>query len=514
LRLALGAGRKRLAQQFVTEAFVLSLSGALLGVLAAVAGVRLLVALEPGNLPRLAEVTVNTQVLLFALGVSAVTALALGAIGAWQSTRRDLRDALASAQRTLAGSGGYKLRSTLVVAQMALTVVLLVGAGLLGRSFLSLLRVDPGYRTERMVVLDVSLPFPDDASAARRLTSFYDDALAKLATIPGVSRVGGVNAFPLTGGQTSNGTFLVMSRIDEQIDFAHIEQIMKDPVRTGEAEYRVASADYFRTMNIPLVRGRLFDDRDSPEAPHVALVSASLAQKKWHDDNPLGKIIQFGNMDGDLHPFTVVGVVGDVREEGLAADPRPTLYAFYRQRPKGASRFNFVMQTQGEAAPIISAARRLVRELRPDVPPRFRTIEAVVSTSIADRRFILVLIGVFGAAALTLASLGVYGVISYLVAHRQQELGIRVALGAQRSDVLRLVLGRGLTLALVGIAIGGVAALALTRVLSNLLYGVSATDPISFGAVIVLLVGVALLASWMPARRAARVDPMTALRAG
>jgi putative ABC transport system permease protein len=512
LRLALGAGRKRLAQQFVTEAFVLSLSGGALGVLASVAGAHALVALEPGNLPRLSEVSVNGQVLAFALAVCAITALALGAIGAWQSTRRDLRDALANAQRTHAGSGGYTLRSALVVAQMALTVVLLVGAGLLGRSFLRVLRVDPGYRTERMVVLDLSVPFPGDSFAARRVASLYDDLLGRLSALPGVTRVGGVNAFPLTGGQTSNGTFLVMSRVDEQIDFSRIEQIMKDPARTGEAEYRVASADYFRAMNIPLVRGRLFDDRDAPGAPHVALVSASLAQRKWPNEDAIGKIIQFGNMDGDLHPFTVIGVVGDVREASLAASPRPTLYAFYRQRPRAASSFNFVMQAQGDVAPLISAARRAVHDLRPDVPPRFRTIETVVAASIADRRFILVLIGVFGAAALVLASLGVYGVISYLVAQRQQELGIRVALGAQRIDVLRLVVGRGAALALIGIALGAAAAFALTRVLSNLLYGISATDPISFTAVIVLLVIVAMLASWMPARRAARIDPMRVLR--
>ena len=511
LRLALGAGRRRVMQQFITEAFVLSFAGGVLGILATLVGVRLLLALEPGSLPRAGEVGVNGAVLMFALGISILTALALGVVSSWQSTRRDIREALASAQRTHAG-GGYGMRSTLVVAQMALTVVLLVGAGLLGRSFVRVLRVDPGYRTDRIVVMDVSLPFAADSAAERREVALYDDVLSRVSVIPGVTRTGGANVFPLAGGSVSDGTYIIMHRIDEPLDFSRFQELFKDPSRSGHAEYRIASAGYFQALNIPLVRGRLFDDRDGPTAPHVALVSASLAKQKWPNEEAVGKIIQFGNMDGDLHPFTVIGVVGDVRESNLAEAPRPTLYAFYRQRPRKADTFNFVMQTSSDPAPIIAAARRTIRELRPDVPPRFRTVETVVSTSVADRRFILVLVGVFGLAALVLASLGVYGVISYLVAQRQRELGIRVALGAQRADVLRLVLGHGATLALVGVAIGGAAAFALTRVLANLLYGVSATDPASFGAVIALLAGVAVFASWMPARRAARVDPMSVLR--
>jgi predicted lysophospholipase L1 biosynthesis ABC-type transport system permease subunit len=244
------------------------------------------------------------------------------------------------------------------------------------------------------------------------------------------------------------------------------------------------------------------------------VISESLAKKRWPNEDPIGKVIQFGNMDGDLHPFTIVGVVGDVREAGLASEPLPTFYADYRQRPWVANGFNLVMQGNVENASVIAAARRAVSELRPDVPPRFRTIETVVSTSVADRRFTLLLIGVFGASALLLATLGVYGVISYLVTQRRQEIGVRIALGAQSADVMKLVLRQGALLAGIGIVVGGAAALALTRLIRGMLFGVSTTDPLAFFAVILSMLVVALLASFVPARRAAGIAPMSILRGG
>jgi putative ABC transport system permease protein len=397
---------------------------------------------------------------------------------------------------------------------LAMTLVLLVGAGLLGRSFVRLLDVNPGYRTTRAVVLDLSLPRADDDAAMRETARFYDDLVARLGALPGVSEVGAVDAFPLAGRSPGNGTFLIMSRPDEPLDMGDLPRLMRDSSRTGSAEFRLASGGYFRAMGIPLVRGRLFDDRDAPDAPHVALISASLARSRWPAEAPIGKVIQFGNMDGDLRPFTIVGVVGDVREASLAATPAPTFYAVYRQRPRRASALDIVIQGPGRPQALITAARRVVHDLRPDVPPRFRTVEAVVSSSVADRRFVLVLLGVFGGAALLLATLGVYSVIAYLAAQRRQEIGIRVALGAQRGDVLRLVIRQGAALALAGIAVGALAALGLTRLLSGLLFGVSATDPLSFIAVIAVLVAVALLASYLPARRAACVEPMSILRGG
>jgi putative ABC transport system permease protein len=515
VRLALGAGRWRLAQQFLAESLVLGLVGGALGVVLAALGVSALLALEPGDLPRIAEVGVDWSVLAFAFGLSVLVAAALGVMSALRGTRGDLRQAMAQAQRTQAGAGAsYRVRGALVIAQIALTLVLLVGAGLLGRSFLQLARIDPGYRTERALVLDISASVPEGPVGQQQRVRLYDDLASRLSALPGVAAVGGVNAFPLTGGNRSNGSFLIMSRPDEPIDMSKIPELMKDPSRSGEAEFRVASPGYFHAMNIPVIRGRVFEDRDAPDAPHVAVISASLAKAKWPNADPIGRIIQFGNMDGDLRPFTIVGVVGDVREASLADQPRPTFYASYRQRPRPTSTFNFVIQGDAPAEAIIPAARRIVTELRPDVPPRFRTIQTVVSQSVADRRFVLLLVGVFGAAAMLLATLGVYSVIAYVVTQRRQEIGVRVALGAQSGDVLRMVLRQGLRLALVGIGIGTVAALFVGRLLGRFLFGIAPNDPVAFGGVIVLLGAVAIVASFIPALRATRVDPMTALRNG
>ena len=513
VRLALGASRGRIARQFLAEAFVLALAGGALGVILATLGVKALLALEPGNLPRVVAVGVDWRVLAFALGLSVLVAAVLGLLSAIRGSRGDLRQAMAQAQRTQAGAGAsYRVRGALVVAQVSLTLVLLVGAGLLARSFLRLAQVDPGYRTERALVLDMSPSVPEGPAGQRERVRLYDEITSRLSALPGVSAVGGVNAFPLTGGNHANGTFVIMGRPDEQLDMAQLPALMKDPSRSGDAEFRVAGPGYFKAMNIPVVRGRVFEDRDGPAAPHVGVISASLAKAKWPNENPIGKIIQYGNMDGDLHPFTVVGVVGDVREASLADQPRPTFYADYRQRPGQAREFYFVVTGSAPPEAIIPSARRIVSDLRPDVPPRFRTIRTVVSESVADRRFVLLLVGVFGAAAMLLATLGVYSVIAYVVTQRRQEIGVRVALGAQSADVLGMVLRQGFTLAFVGIGIGTVAALFVGRLLSRFLFGVAPNDPVAFGGVILVLAVVALVASFVPALRATRVDPMTALR--
>jgi predicted permease len=262
------------------------------------------------------------------------------------------------------------------------------------------------------------------------------------------------------------------------------------------------------------VRGRVFDDRDGPGAPHAAVISEALARARWPNEDPVGKVVQFGGMDGDLTPFTIVGIVGDVRERGLDAAPRPMFYAHYKQRTRQIASMSYVLRGPADPAAIAMAARAAVRQLAPDVPPRVRTIETVVAESIADRRVTLVLLGVFGAAALLLAMMGIYSVTSYLVAQRRSEIGVRVALGARREDVLRLVVGHGAMLTGAGVAIGVAAAAGLTRLLAGLLYGVGATDPVTFGAAVAALAAVALLASWIPARRAARLDPMRVLRDG
>jgi predicted permease len=517
LRLALGASRGRLVQQFVAESLVLATGGGILGVLLAAVGVRALLAMQSDNLPRAADVHVSWTVLVFAFGVSVAAALAMGLLTAFRAGRGDLRAALAESQRTQAGAGAtLRLRGALVVGQVAATIVLLVGAGLLGRSFIKLLEVNPGFRTQSSLVLDVSLPSGGnhDSVWATRTAGFYDELIGRLKAIPGVREAGGVTVLPLSGDGGGNGTFLIMNGEDEKFDMEAFERLSRDPSRTGNAEFRIASGGYFRAMNIPLVKGRLFDERDTRESSHVAVISESLAKERWPNEDPLGKVIQFGNMDGDLHPFTIVGVVGDVREESLATEPASMFYADYRQRPWVAHTFDMVMQGNVENASVIAAARRAVRELRPDVPPRFRTIETVVSTSVADRRFTLLLIGVFGASALLLATLGVYGVISYLVTQRRQEIGVRIALGAQSADVMRLVLRQGALLAGTGIVVGGAGALALTRLIRGMLFDVSTTDPLAFAAVILCMLVVALLASFLPARRAAGIAPMSIHRGG
>lgn len=512
LRLALGATRTKLAQQFLIEAGVLSVLGGMLGVGLAVGGVRLLLAMQTGSLPRANEIRVDWPVMVFALGVSVLTAVALGLLAVWQGTRGGIRETLSSSQRTQAGSGSSaSVRRSLVVSQMALTVVLLVGAGLLARSFLRLLEINPGFRTQHVVLLDLALPYENGPGAPERRVAFYEQLTARVRAIPGVANVGVASGVPLVGGG-SDGAFLILNRPDQPVNFNDWAILRNDPTRSGYSDFLVVGGDYFRAMNIPLLRGRQFDDRDQPNAAHVALISASLAKSKWPNEDPIGKVIQFGNMDGDLRPFTVVGVVGDVRGASLAAEPQPTFYAYQPQRNRAGSTFHVVMQATGDPTSIIASARAIAHEMRPDVPAVLQTMDSVVAASVADRRFVLVLVGVFGAAALVLATLGVYSVISYLVTQRRQEIGVRIALGAQRGDVLSLVLRQGGSLALIGIGVGSVGALFLTRLLKGLVFGVSTTDPLAFGGVIALLAVVALLASWLPARRAARVDPMDVLR--
>jgi putative ABC transport system permease protein len=512
LRLALGASRGRLAKQLLTEAAVLSAFGALGGVALAAGGVRGLLAMQTGNLPRADEIAVSWPVLLFALLVSIVTALALGLLAAWQGARGDIRDALSASQRTQAGSGsGASVRRTLVVSQMALTVVLLVGAGLLIRSFLRLTEQNPGYRTNQAVVLTADIPYESGAEAAQRRAAFYRDLMSQLRAVPGVRAVGATTGFPLVGGG-SDGAYIIMTRADEPLSMADMPRLLKDNSRSGYADFLVVGGDYFEAMGIPLLSGRLFNGGDTPDSPHAGVVSVSLAKQKWPNESAIGKIIQYGNMDGDLRPFTVVGVVGDVRDRNLAAEPQPTFYAYQPQRVRAGGSFHVVMQTSVDPASVIASSRAIIRQMRPETVPVLRTIETIVSTSVADRRFVLLLAGIFGAAALVLATLGVYSVISYLVAQRRQEIGVRIALGAQKGDVLGLVLKQGGRLAAIGIAVGGIGALFLTRLLKGLVFGISTTDPVAFGGVIVLLASVALLASWVPARRAARVDPMNVLR--
>jgi predicted permease len=509
VRVALGASRGTLVRQFLVETGVLTLTGGTLGALLAAWSVPALMTLEPGDLPRAGEVGVNSMALGFALALSVLLTLGLGGLTALRASGQSPREALAQGSQALVGG---RARGALVVGQLALALVLLVGAALLARSFLRLLSVDPGYHTEGVAVLSLVLPRAQDEAEGRAQVQLQETLTARLRELPGVAAVGSVSQFPLEGSGGADGTFLVLNRPDEVADLDAFQRLVREPSRTGSANYRVASEGYFRAMGIPLLKGRLFDARDTREAPHVALISESLARARWPGEDPLGKLIQFGNMDGDLHPFTVVGVVGDVRDEGLDTPPEPTLYGCSRQRLRSAGRFHLAVSGSGGSTALAQAARPVLRELTPDLPPRVHTVESLLAGSLAQRRFSLLLLGAFGGVALLLAVLGLYGVVSYAVAERSREFGIRFALGASERAVLGMVIRQAAGLAGLGLLIGVLCALGLTRVLTSLVYGVSAADPVAFAGVALLLLTVALLASLVPARRAARVDPMSVLR--
>jgi putative ABC transport system permease protein len=328
--------------------------------------------------------------------------------------------------------------------------------------------------------------------------------------LPGVSNVALVNDFPLGGGRYANGQFFEMNRPDEFKSYDDIRALGAEAKsRAGLAGFRIASEHYFRVMGIPLLRGRVFNEADGFDAPHVAVISESLAKAKWPGQDPIGRFIQFGNMDGDGRGLRIVGIVGDVREITPESQPGALLYAHSGQRI--ASRFSVIVRGQPEDS-IASAAQRIVHQLNPDVPVQTRRVEEAFDRSLAGRRFNLLLIGVFGVSALLLAMLGIYGLISYLVAQRTKEIGIRMALGASSRDLLRLILGKGATLALLGIGSGTLVALGLTRLLQGLLYGVTARDPIAFAAVAAITLTAVIVASYLPARRALKVPPVDALR--
>lgn len=510
VRLALGATRWRMIRQFLTESLLLVLLGAGLGVLLAWWGIDTLLALEPGNLPRTNDVGIDYRVLIFAAMVSLLTASLLGLITAWRSTSQNLNETLKATSRSQLGGGpGRSTRNLLVVVQFALTLVLLTGAGLMGRSLISLLSIDLGFRTEKSVVMHLSHTFPDSEAARVRVVNFHEQLNERLRAIPGVREVGGINSFPLSGTQ-SNGTFLIMQPGENIETLSDFERLSRDPQRKGYADYRIASEGYFRAMNIPLVRGRLFNSTDGAETQHVAVISESLARQRWPNEDPLGKLIQFGNMDGNLKLFTIVGIVGDVREYGLDAEPRPTLYGYYKQRPFSA--FSIVLHGDADEAAVISAARGVLRQMDANLPPRFRTVNEIVSASIADRRFNLLLLSAFAGTALLLAVIGIYGVTAYSVTQRTQEIGVRMALGALPGNIFRMIMLEALLLASFGVVIGLAGAFVLTRLIVSMLYGVPPHDPVTFGIAAALLAAMALAASYFPARRAMKVDPMIALR--
>ncbi len=509
IRHALGAGRGRLVRQFLAETLVLLAISCLAGLLIATLGTTVLLSLAPADLPRLDEVSMNRPVLAFAMGLSALVAIALGLITAVRAAKCDPRESLADGARGQAGASSQRVGQIVVAAQMAMTVVLLIGAALLGRSLLRVLAVDPGFRTDGIVAMDLALPYSEDPQAKARLSPFYAGVFDRLRGIPGVEEVAAANAVPMDGG-FPDGLFLLIAPNDVPKTMGELAIRFNDKDRLGSADYGAVSPAYFRALGIPLVRGRLFDDRDAPDAPHVAVINESLARSRWRGADPIGATIEFGNMDGDLRPLTVVGVVGDTREYGLERPASPTLYVDLMQRP--AFSVTVVMRSSADPRGITAAARTILREVAPDVPPRFRTFEQIYAASLGARHFNLTLVAVFAGTALALAAAGIYGVMTYTVTRRRREIGVRMALGASRAQVFRSVLAQGLTTTAIGVAAGIAAALGLTRTIESLLFGVKPTDPATFAAVVGVLAVVAILACYLPARRATNADPMEALR--
>ena len=522
VKTALGATRFRLARQFITENLLLVLTAGALGVVLSFWGVDLLLSLNRESLPHVNEIGVNARVVIFTLGLSVLIAVVLGVVPLLRLTTKDLDASLREAGKGAHGYAGQRLRGVLVVAQMALTLILLVGAGLLGKSFYRLLQVDPGFRTESAVAMELSLPNPrmDEerykqfmdlykrlmeqgiapesniklSSEEERQRLFQAQLLERLSTTPGVSAAGSITNLPLSGGGP-DGTFLINN----------------NPSRKGDADYRQATSGYFEAMRIPLLRGRTFNSGDTPSSPNVAVVSESLVKKYWPNEDPIGQAIQFGNMDGDLRLLNVVGVVGDVHEYGMDQAPVPTVYSNALQRLPSSS-YTVVARAQVEPSALVPSMREVVRALDPQLPLKFQTLDQVFSSSLDRQRFSLVIFSVFGITALLLAAMGIYGVTTYAVAQRTQEIGIRIALGAQMRDVLRLILSKSMSLVLMGSVVGLIGAYAATRVMANMLFGVTPTDLAIFIGVPLLLLLVALVACLVPARRATKVDPLVALR--
>jgi len=515
LRAALGASPGRLARQFIAESLVLTSIAGALGVVFAFWAVDLIVALYGENLPTIGHVGINSAVLLFTLGIALLTGLVLGAVPVLHASARQLQTGLNEAGRGHSASRRtQRVRDALIISQIGLTVILLAAAGLLGRSFQRLLSVDPGFRSESAVSMSVLMPQPEDTSAQRRVAQTYQQMLARFETLPGVVAVGGVNALPMSG-MGANGTFIeqggakpamTMEELRGQLD------ALSPNERARDAEFRVASPAYFSAMSIPLIRGRIFQESDGVDSPHVAIVSQSVVRRYWPNEEVIGKQIQFGNMDGDLHLLNIVGVVGDVRDSGLDVEIHPTIYANYLQRPASAAQFSFVARTHGDPATLITAMRHEGAAVNADVPMKFQTLKQVVSGSLDQRRFSMVIVAIFAGTALLLAMVGLYGIMAFVASERTTEIGIRMALGAQRGDVLRMILRQSFTIVLLGIGAGLVGAFGAMGLLHHLLYDMKPNDPTTYAAVISLLSVAALLASWIPARRATKVDPMVALR--
>jgi putative ABC transport system permease protein len=499
LRLAVGASRSRLMRQFLTESVLLSAFGGAFGLLLAVVGLDVLKRFIPPNISQAQAITIDAKVLIFTVLVSLVTGLVFGLAPATQAANFNLNDSLKESGRdSAAGSRGNRIRGLLVICEVAVSFVLLIGAGLLINSFMRLRSVDPGFHPEKLLTMKIVLPeahYPDRATRS----TFYTELIRRVETVPGVKSAAVATSLPLTDTGNSIG-ISIEGRPDPGPD--HVPIVIT----------RVLSPGYFGTMGIPLLQGRVFTEQDRAESTGVVIITETTARRLWPGEDPIGKRIAGWSTDPQRKWVQIIGVVKDVRQFGLAAEPKLQIYLPYDQARFFEPRA-LIVRTEVEPLSLAATVRRTVWEIDKDQPVSdISSMEEVVSESVGRQRFSMLLLGVFAGLALLLAAVGIYGVMSYSVAQRTREIGIRMALGAQRRDVLKMTVGQGLRLVSIGVVTGLAAAFILTRVMSSLLFGVSATDPATFLTISLVLMSVAVLASYVPAVRATKVDPMFALR--
>jgi len=501
IRGALGASRSRVVRLLLTESVLLAIVGGAVGMLLAIWSLDLLVSLKPANLPRLAEISVNRTAFLFAAAVSILTGVLFGLVPAWQVSKTDLNEGLKESGRGSDAPRRQRMRSLLVISEVALSLVLLVGAGLMIRSFARLLAVDPGFKPDHVLTAFVSLPVAKYQKREDQV-AFYDRLLDRLRNLPGVSAAGVVTDIPLLGGSSTG--FDVDGRAPAL------------PGQRAMTDYRLINSDYFAVMGMHMVKGRAFTRQDTETAPAVVIINETLVARHFAGEDPIGKRLSLSGGPGDMRE--IVGVVADIRNYGLDEEVKPEVYVPFFQSAADylasqTSALTVVLRSTIDPTALAQTLREQVQALDKDQPvSAIKTMEVYLDESIAQRRFNMLLLGVFAGLALVLAAVGIYGVIAYTVTQRTHEMGIRIALGARGGDILRLVFSNSMATTITGIVVGLGAAFALTRLLRSLLYQVTATDPVVFATIPLLLLAVAALATYFPARRAMKVNPITALR--